>query len=220
MSVESNNLHRPLSAAQLGVWVAQDLDRASPVFNIGQYVQIHGAVDTVLFEAALRRVTRESDALRLVFSETDDGPRQAVHPSLDWNLTTLDFGGQAAPEAAAQTWMTMDMARPQELTGAPLFHFALLRVSPHCTFWYQRYHHIINDGVGVWLIARRVAQIYTDLIGGRDPEGRPFPPVAGLLSEERSYRASQRLSLGAGLRTFRNLTQTGCVPSRGRRDRI
>ena len=135
MSVELNNLYQPLSAAQLGVWVAQNLDPANPVFNVGQYVQVHGPVDTALFEAALGRVIREADTLRLAFSDTQDGPRQVIQPSVDWNLTTLDVSGEPDGKRAAKTWMTADMARPRELTTpAPLFHFALLRVSQHCTF--------------------------------------------------------------------------------------
>ena len=34
-----------LSAAQLGVWVAQKLDPTSPIFNLGQYVEIRGTLD-------------------------------------------------------------------------------------------------------------------------------------------------------------------------------
>jgi len=119
MSFEWNNLYRPLSAAQLGVWVAQNLDPANPVFNVGQYVRVHGPVDTALFEAALDRVIREADTLRLAFSDASDGPRQMIQPSLDWNLTTLDVSGDPDGKRTAKTWMTADMARPPKLTDSP-----------------------------------------------------------------------------------------------------
>ena len=41
------------------------LDAGSPVFNIGEYVEILGPVDPVLFETALRRIVAENDALHL-----------------------------------------------------------------------------------------------------------------------------------------------------------
>ena len=44
-----------LSAAQLGVWVAQKLDPNSPIFNLGQYVEIRGSVDSEQLERALRQ---------------------------------------------------------------------------------------------------------------------------------------------------------------------
>ncbi len=59
--------------------------------------------------------------------------------------------------------MRTDLARPIELTSGPLFGFALFKASADRFFWYARYHHIVMDGFSMWLVARRLAGIYTQL---------------------------------------------------------
>jgi nonribosomal peptide synthetase DhbF len=46
----------PLSGAQLGIWFAQKLDPLNPVYNVGGFIEIHGPIDTALFDNAYRQV--------------------------------------------------------------------------------------------------------------------------------------------------------------------
>ena len=66
----------PLSAAQLGVWFAQKIDPANPIYNIGQSIEIHGPVDPSLFNAAVTKAVIDTEAYRVRFIEEIDGPRQ------------------------------------------------------------------------------------------------------------------------------------------------
>ena len=186
--------HEFLSAAQLGVWMAQRLDPANTAFNIGQYVELNGVLDTIAFEKALRLVVDETETLRVACDETEDGPRQIIHPHMEWTLQNIDLRLEADPHRSAQRWMTAELARPRNLARGPLFAFALLRLSDTCTLWYQRYHHIIMDGTGVWLVVRRTADIYTSLVSGDALGANPFPALSKLLNDEQSYRASRKFS--------------------------
>ncbi|MEV5434367.1 condensation domain-containing protein, partial [Streptomyces sp. NPDC052701] len=67
--------HRPLSGAQEGLWYAGRLASDSAAYNTAEAVEIHGALDTGLFETALRRTVGEADTFALRFLDTDDGPR-------------------------------------------------------------------------------------------------------------------------------------------------
>ena len=62
--------------------------------------------------------------------------------------------------------MKADLAQPIDPTRGPLFGFALFKASATRFFWYARYHHIVLDGFGMWLVARRVAEVYTDSVPG------------------------------------------------------
>ena len=42
----------------------------------------------------------------------------------------------------------------------------------------------------MWLVARRVAEIYSELCAGREPQGEAFGSLAALLDEDAAYRAS------------------------------
>lgn len=68
----------PLTGAQAGVWFAQAVEPDSPIFRAAEYLEIHGALDTALFERALRRMTAEADALHIRFADTEDGPCQVI----------------------------------------------------------------------------------------------------------------------------------------------
>ncbi|MBL1098511.1 non-ribosomal peptide synthetase [Streptomyces coffeae] len=201
MSVPEDSV-RPLSGAQEGIWFAQRLDPANAAYNTGEYTEIHGPVDTALFETALRRAIAEAETFGLRFTETEDGPRAHLAPASDrgtgadghtWPLHRVDVSAEPDPRAAAEAWMRADLTTPIGLTEEPLFTEALFTVAPDRFLWYQRAHHILLDGYGYTLIARRVAEIYSALEAGQDP-GRGFPSLTRLLDEETAYRDSGRLA--------------------------
>ncbi|MEU2357163.1 amino acid adenylation domain-containing protein [Streptomyces misionensis] len=184
----------PLTGAQAGVWFAQAVEPDSPIFRAAEYLEIHGTVDPALFERALRRMTAEADALHITFVDTEDGPRQRIGAEPDWRLRIVDVSGESDPRRAAEEWMRADLRRRIDLTGTELFTYALFRVAPDRWFWYHAYHHILLDGVGAALLVRRVADLYTALVAGTEPEPGPFASVRTLLAEDAAYRASEEFT--------------------------
>ncbi|MFF7793120.1 non-ribosomal peptide synthase/polyketide synthase [Streptomyces sp. NPDC007991] len=200
----SDSAFRPLSSAQLGIWVAQQLEPRSPVFNIGGYLEIYGDVDERLFETALRRALNETEAVRVRFHERPDEPVQELLAELTGPvLATIDVSDEPDPRAAAEEWMRADMATPVPLTEGPLFTQALFKAAPGRYFWYHRYHHIVVDGYGVWLIGRRIGEIYTALAAGRDAAPCTFAPLSAVLDEDRAYLASPQHDEDRGFWTGR-----------------
>ncbi|MEV8474422.1 amino acid adenylation domain-containing protein [Streptomyces sp. NPDC051173] len=179
----------PLSGALEGIWFAQRLDPANAAYNTGEYVEIHGPVDTELFETALRRTVAEAETFGLRLTETADGPRAHVTPPADWPLHLMDVSEEPDPRAAAETWMRADLATAVELTEGPLFTQALVKAAPDRWFWYLRAHHVLLDGYGFKLVIQRLAETYTALASGQQVK-EAFAPLSRLLDEERAYRAS------------------------------
>lgn len=176
----------PLTAAQSGMWFAQALDPLSPAQNTAEYLEIDGDLDPGLFARALRRVTAETDALRVRIEDTPDGPRQRVCAEVELPLTVHhDLTGEQAV-----AWMREDLATPCDLAAGPLFGHALFRVGARRWLWYQRIHHLVIDGFGYSLLVRRTAEVYTALVRGEDPGPRPFGTLADLLAVDAEYRAS------------------------------
>nr|7C1K_A Chain A, Non-ribosomal peptide synthetase modules [Mycetohabitans rhizoxinica HKI 454]7C1K_B Chain B, Non-ribosomal peptide synthetase modules [Mycetohabitans rhizoxinica HKI 454]7C1K_C Chain C, Non-ribosomal peptide synthetase modules [Mycetohabitans rhizoxinica HKI 454]7C1K_D Chain D, Non-ribosomal peptide synthetase modules [Mycetohabitans rhizoxinica HKI 454]7C1L_A Chain A, Non-ribosomal peptide synthetase modules [Mycetohabitans rhizoxinica HKI 454] len=178
-----------LSAAQTEIWLAQQLYPDSPVYNIAQYTVIEGVIEPAVFEAALRQVIDEADTLRLQFIDSDDGLRQRIGTPA-WSMPVLDLTAQADPQAAAQAWMRADYQQPVNLTQGPLFCYALLKVAPAQWMWYQRYHHIMMDGYGAYLIAQRVAYVYSALCEGTTPAECDFGSILQLLESDAQYQIS------------------------------
>ena len=167
-----NNNVFPLSTAQSGIWLAQQIDPTSPAYNIGEYIEILGSVDAVLFERSLRQVVSEAQALHVKFIA--GGPGQILDPSPSWSMPVFDVSAEVDARAAAEAWMKADLALPVDPTRGPLFGFALFKASERRFFWYARYHHLVMDGYGMWLVARRLADVYTQLCSGRSSRESSF----------------------------------------------
>src|SRR6476620_10526325 len=189
--VQENN-PLPLSDAQLGIWFAQTIDQSSSTYNLAEYLEIGGPVDATLFEVALRQVVAETEALHVRFVSNADVPGQIIGPAPDWSMSLVDVSGAPDPQAAAERWMRAELARPVDLTCGPLFAYALLKAAADRFFWYSRYHHIVMDGFGFALVARRMAAVYSALAVGRTAEPATFGSVAPLLDDDARYRVSER----------------------------
>ncbi|MFD7257551.1 amino acid adenylation domain-containing protein [Streptomyces sp. NPDC059874] len=196
-----------LTAAQAGIWFAQQLDPENPIYNAAEYIDIRGAVDSGVFERALRRLVHESEALRMRVVEDDEGLWQSADPDPEWTLEQPDMRGEADPEAAAERWMRQALAEPVDPRRDLLFRFALLRVDDRRTFWFYRYHHVTVDGFAVALLTRRAAELYTAFAEGREPEPSGFATVADLVASDAAYRASERFTAD---REFWREKLTGC----------
>jgi amino acid adenylation domain-containing protein len=184
---------RPLSGAQAGLWYAGRLVSHSAAYNTGEAVEVHGALDLDVFEAALRRTVGEADTFALRFVDTDDGPRCHRAPDADdWNLHRVDVSGEKDPHAAAWAWIDADLATPVDLEKGPLFAHALLTLAPDHHIWLLRAHHILLDGYSYKLVGRRLADIYNALVAGKEPVPSTFAPVSRLQGEESAYLSSER----------------------------
>ncbi|MDI1442657.1 myxochelin non-ribosomal peptide synthetase MxcG [Polyangium sp. 6x1] len=180
----------PLSAAQHGIWLGQELDPTLPIYNAGECIEICGPLDPAIFEASLRQTITEAEALHMRLVVAEDGPRQLLAPSLDWPLHRIDVAREADPWAFVDAWMRADLEKPVDLRRGPLFAEALFTAGPERTYWYQRAHHIALDGFGFSLVARRVAELYTARIEGRAGAGAPFGSLLRVVEEDLAYRAS------------------------------
>ncbi|GAA3093427.1 non-ribosomal peptide synthetase [Streptosporangium carneum] len=185
----------PLSSAQLGVWVAQRLDPASPRYNCGAYLKIDGPVDVGLLRAAVLRAVAETEALRVRFAEDGGRVWQEVEPE-DGVWASREplrvVEADAATQAAAEAWMREDLLTPVDLLDGPLFDHVLFRLAPDSHALYFRYHHILLDGFGQTLYTGRLAEIYTAMAAGRDCGESPFGRLERLIEEDAAYLASER----------------------------
>ncbi len=181
-----------LTAAQRGLWYAQQLDPDNVVLNIAHYLDVPGEIDGAAYRNAWAMTIDEIDALHAGFGEDADGPFQLVGDGVDWELLELDLRDENDPEGAARSWMEQELRSPVDLAAPPLFSVALLRVADGRTFCYQRIHHLALDGYGATLAMLRVNVVYNALVHGTDP-GEPFTgPLVDLVDDDREYRASDR----------------------------
>ncbi len=191
MSIGVDSVIYPLAPVQAEIWLAQQIDPHSAVYNVAQFVAIDGLIEPAIFEAALRQVVEEAQSVRLQFINSGDEVQQFIGSS-DWALAILDFSTETHPQAAAEAWMKADYQKPIDLSKDSLFGYALLKVESDKFLWYQRYHHIAMDGFGRALVAQRVADVYNAMVQGKEIAPSPFGSISQLLQNEAEYRASEQ----------------------------
>ncbi|SOD62619.1 enterobactin synthetase component F [Streptomyces zhaozhouensis] len=184
----------PLTAAQAGIWFAQQLDPGNPIYNAAEYLEIRGSVDADVLREALRRLVGEAEALQVRIVSDGDELYQVLDPDRPWELDVVDLSFEVDPDAAAQRWMREVMVEPVDPTVDPLFRFALLRVGTYRHYWFYRYHHVTVDGFAVAMLAKRAAEIYTALLEGEPVGESPFGPLAELVKADEEYRADRRFA--------------------------
>ncbi|PMS18374.1 hypothetical protein C0Z18_17530 [Trinickia dabaoshanensis] len=181
-----------LSASQLEMWFSQKLDPNNPFYDSGGYMAIHGPIDPAVFEKSLRQFVAEAEILHFRFVEGESAPAQwrGLPPELPFEH--IDVSGAADPFAAALSAMQALAAQVFDLIAGPLMVYRLFKLGEGHYVWYQRYHHIVMDGMSVTLAARRVEAIYGALIEARPIPLCDFAPAETLLHSDDRYRASPR----------------------------
>ncbi|MCZ1007018.1 condensation domain-containing protein [Streptomyces lydicus] len=188
LSEVRNEVRLPVTAAQLGVWVAQRLEPESPLYQCAVHFDSL-PLDIDVLRRAVRKAVAESDTLRSRFGD-DGAVFQIVRTDVDAPVDLVDLRAETDPEAAARAWMDRDLATLADLETGPLFRHALLVHSDQRHFFYLRYHHIVLDGFGQTRYLDRLARIYTALLAGAQPPPARRRGLDELLAEERAYRDS------------------------------
>ncbi|MFI5780726.1 condensation domain-containing protein [Nocardia sp. NPDC051570] len=178
------------TAAQDEFWHYQ-VDGPEPVtamFNVAEYAEFHGPISESVLAQSIRQAVAEVEVLNLALCPTADGVRFRRRVP-DWEVRTVDVSGHDDPVAAAEAWMAADLDTAVDLVTDVLFTHAILRLGPGRVRWYHRVHHILLDGYGLAMVARRVAEIYTALAGGGEPAAPRFGSLAEVLAHEEAERA-------------------------------
>ena len=180
---------RPLSEAQSGLWFAQRLDPDNPIYNTGQLVEIHGALDVEAFRAAVDEALAESPALSIRVVEDQDGPKQMRAGSVRLSVSDLSHLSDALAEARRR--MDADTKTPLDPTRDDLVAEHLFVLGTDHYAWYQRIHHLVIDGYGVNLLNKRIGDLYAHRVAGT-PKSSALGSYEAVLAEEDAYRGSAK----------------------------
>lgn len=186
----------PLTAAQPGIWMAEQLAEQATLFTIAHYVEFTGPLNQAHFDLAIRRGLAEVDTVHARFSENDDGI-----PTQQWPLVVtaeqvnapewIDLSASPDGPADAMARMHEDLQTPLPASGdRPLYRQMVFQVSPGRWFWYQRFHHLQLDGFSFTALTARIAAHYTALEQQMSPGPSPFTPFSQVVEANRAWQAS------------------------------
>ncbi len=168
----------PLSFAQKRLWLIDQIEPGSPLYNIPLALRVAGPLDSGALALALGEIERRHEALRTVFAVQEGEPMQVIRPAAPFAIPLVDLSGLPArrrePEALALAGRAA--LRPFDLGNGPLLRKALLRVTEEDHVAALTVHHIVSDGWSIGVLIREVMALYAAIALGR-PSPLPELPV-------------------------------------------
>lgn len=177
-----------LSASQLRFWLGQQLQPASPIFNMVTTFTVRGALDVAAFSAAAEAVLRGSDALGSVVREVDGVPQQTLQAPTGALLEHVDLSTADDARGALESWVHARSRTLLPLESRP-FELALLSLPGHESVVYVAHHHVIADGWSTGLVWQHLAQAYARAQAGTLAP-LALPAFQDFVQEERGFRAT------------------------------
>ncbi|NOK11829.1 non-ribosomal peptide synthetase, partial [Corallococcus exercitus] len=168
----------PLSFAQQRLWLIDQLEPGSSLYNVPVAVRLEGHLRADVLERALQEVVRRHDALRTTFVQVEGAPVQVIHPDSHQPLALVDLSdvpeAQREPETRARA--ETEMRRPFDLRTGPLLRALLFKLSETEHVLVVTMHHIVSDGWSLGVLVREVAAHYAAFSAGQ-PSPLPALPV-------------------------------------------
>ncbi|OAT70856.1 non-ribosomal peptide synthetase [Mycobacteroides immunogenum] len=180
----------PLSRRQLDIWLSQESGLVGTEWQLGLFVTIEGVVDRDRLQQAIRQAIDEAEPARAAFFELDG---KIVQKAIDYSGLEVAFHDLAGCDDAvgqARAMASSIQRTPMPLTG-PLLKFTLFQTEPDQFCLFGLCHHIALDGLGMALIGRRVATIYSAIAAGKAIPAAYFGSLQDFADCESEYEGSQ-----------------------------
>lgn len=157
-----------LTHPQQRIWIEEQINPDSSMFNIGGTVRIYGAVNLRLLEQAVLIFIRTNHGMRLKIVDMEGAAKQYIGEFDVSRLDYKDFRSCPDPVSAFQTWVNTEAAKPFRLTEEWLFYFAMFRIDEQDSGYFIKLHHIIADGWSIRILTDQICSIYKQLLYGEE----------------------------------------------------
>ena len=156
----SRELPLPLSAMQERLWLLEQLQPGTALYNVPWAAWLSGPLDVPVLERALASLAQRHEALRTTFTSNAGEPVQVIHPSVSMSLPVADLRGVPEGEAQALRAAADEVRRPFDLVQGPLFRALLIRTAEDSHLLVLTLHHIISDGWSLGVAVRELTALY------------------------------------------------------------
>ncbi|QQQ00676.1 non-ribosomal peptide synthetase [Lysobacter enzymogenes] len=159
----------PLSFAQQRLWILDQFEPGSAVYNVPLSQWIDGPLRREPLQRALDEVARRHESLRTVTRSDADGPYQHILAPAQVPLGYADLSDLPAAERDAQA---IELARKEaaigfDLSHGPILRALLVRTGPQRHLLVLNAHHIAIDGWSLGVILEELHALYQAFDAGQ-----------------------------------------------------
>lgn len=158
-----------LTHSQLMIWMGQQLEPQSPLYNMAWCFSFDGIVDANHFQRAFSRLVSCSDALRTVIEIVDGVPMQRVLDRFDYQIAVIDLRNENDSQRVLSDWMEVHNRQRFDLSLC-CFESSLLLTGDGNSIWYLNQHHLTSDAWSTSLVYRNLAAFYLESLKGEEQQ--------------------------------------------------
>lgn len=165
----------PLSYSQLRLWLADQIEPGTSLYNIGRTFELDGPLDFTALEQALQSIVSRHEILRTIY-DMETMPVQKILPEVEVPLPRHDLAHllPAERERVVSNLLSMEIARPFDLAEGPLLRVKLVRLGNDKHLLALTCHQIVTDAWSLKLFAQELADLYAGFTTGKMA---PLPPL-------------------------------------------
>lgn len=178
----------PLTHPQQRILQMERFYQGTSIGSIAATIRVKEGIPHTLFEKAVNTILQRNDGLRLQLKEQDGKPVQVITP---YTYTPVDYYDMSADPDALFQWDTAQAKAPFILEYAPLYYFALIKVSDQETCFFLKLHHLITDAWSMVMLGNQMLSYCQAYKSGMEIEAE-YPSYAAYIESEQQYKQSQR----------------------------
>jgi amino acid adenylation domain-containing protein len=165
-----------LSYNQKRLWILNQLDPESSFYNMPEVTSINRGIDVKIVKETLNRLVERHESLRTAFKEINGQVHQVIEEKLDIGFEIFDISTLEVEEKQEKrARLFRDTARaPFDLSTAPLFRLALIKLAQEQYDLVFNMHHIITDGWSMNILKTEFSLLYESCRAGKKVELKPL----------------------------------------------
>lgn len=158
----SREIELPLSFQQLQLWISEQLEPGSSLFNIPSAYSLEGSLDIPALERAINEIIRRHESLRTTFMVKDGSPVQIIAPDTDFKLPVINLREtpKAERKLAIQRIIAEEARQPFDLSKDLLLRARILVVKEQEYVALFTMHHIASDGWSIGILINELTSLY------------------------------------------------------------
>jgi amino acid adenylation domain-containing protein len=168
----SRDQRLPLSFAQQRLWVLDQLEPHSSLYNMPRALRLTGTLRLEALEDALNGILERHEILRTRYASDKGEPYQIIAPELQQKLPVIDLSELSLPqrEAEARRILQEQASMPFDLANDLISRHTLLKLADDEHILIMATHHIASDGWSTGVLLRDLTALYETALDGNPTE--------------------------------------------------